>query len=68
LYATHSVDEISLMPIFDQYCFSFVFLGLPKIGDNRYTLDSFCMVASLLIVGYDATASSNWENFNVFAY
>jgi len=56
------------MPIFDQYCFSFVFLGLPKIGDNRYTLDSFCMVASLLIVGYDATASSNWENFNVFAY
>ena len=23
--------------IFDQFCFSLVFLGLPKIGPNRYT-------------------------------
>jgi len=33
----HSVEDSTLMPIFDQFCFSFVFLGLPKIGPNRYT-------------------------------
>jgi len=46
-----------LMSIFDQSRFSFVFLGLPKIGRNRY-IKTPC-VASLLILGYDATASSN---------
>jgi len=33
----HSVEDSTLMPIFDHFCFSFVFLGLPKIGPNRYT-------------------------------
>ena len=43
LYATflclyvHSVEDSTLMPIFDQFSLSFVFLGLPKIGPNRYT-------------------------------
>jgi len=43
LYATHlisyvhSVEDSTLMSIFDQFCFSFVFLGLPKIGADRYT-------------------------------
>ena len=31
----HSVEDSTLMPIFDQFCFSYVFLGLPKIGPNR---------------------------------
>ena len=33
----HSVEDSTLMPIFDQFCFSFVFLVLPKIGPNRCT-------------------------------
>ena len=33
----HSVEDSTLMPIFDQFSLSFVFLGLPKIGPNRYT-------------------------------
>ena len=33
----HSVEDSTLMPIFDQFCFPFLFLGLPKIGPNRYT-------------------------------
>ena len=33
----HSVEDSTLMPIFDQFCFFFVFLGLPKIGPNPYT-------------------------------
>jgi len=49
------------MPIFDQFCFSFVFLGLPKIGPNPSLYLRLLLVASLLILGYDATASSNSE-------
>ena len=47
------------MSIFDQFRFSFVFfLGLPK---NRP------QSLSLLILGYDATASSNapWGHFGI---
>ena len=33
----HIVEDSTLMSIFDQFCFCFVFLGLPKIGPNRYT-------------------------------
>jgi len=33
----HSVEDSTLMSIFDQFRFSFVFLGLPKIGPNLYT-------------------------------
>jgi len=33
----HSVEGSTLMPIIDQFRFSFVFLRLPKIGPNRYT-------------------------------
>jgi len=33
----HSVEDSTLMPIFDQFSLSFVLLGLPKIGPNRYT-------------------------------
>ena len=33
----HSVEDSMLMPIFYQLRFSFIFLGLPKIGPNRYT-------------------------------
>ena len=33
----HSVEDSTLMSIFDQFCFSFVSLGLPKIGPNSYT-------------------------------
>ena len=33
----HSVEDSTLMPIFDQFSLSFVFLGLPKIGPNPYT-------------------------------
>ena len=33
----HTVDDSTLMSIFDQFRFSFVFLGLPKIGHNHYT-------------------------------
>jgi len=32
-----SVKDSTLMPIFYQFCFSFVFLGLTKMGPNRYT-------------------------------
>jgi len=32
-----SAYSFMMMLIFDQFCFSFVFLGLPKIGTNRYT-------------------------------
>jgi len=40
------------------FCF---FLGLPKIGPNRctYLLYAVPSVASLLLLGYDAAASSN---------
>ena len=34
LTATASTEQ---RKVFDQFCFSFVFLGLPKIGPNRYT-------------------------------
>ena len=68
----HTVEYSTLMSTFDQFRFSFVFLGLPKIGPNRYTW--VLPVASLLVLGYDATASSNdlsiksmcdcvWDNF-----
>jgi len=53
----YTVEDSMLMPIFDQFSLSFVFLGLPKIGPNPYT--RLLLVASLLILGYDATASSN---------
>ena len=33
----HSVEDSTLMSIFDQFCFSFVFPGLPKMDPNRYT-------------------------------
>ena len=33
----HSVEDSTLMPIFDQFSLSFVFLGVPKIGPNPYT-------------------------------
>jgi len=36
----------------------FRFSGLPKIGPNRYT--RLLLVTSPLLLGYDATASSNW--------
>jgi len=45
------------MSIFDQFRFCFIFLGLPKIGPNLYL--RLLLVASLLFLGYDATASSN---------
>ena len=32
-----SVEDSTLMPIFDQFSLSFVFPGLPKIGPNPYT-------------------------------
>jgi len=37
LISVHSVEDSVLMPMFDEFHFSFVFLGLPKIGPNRYT-------------------------------
>ena len=46
------------MSIFDQFRFSFVFLGLPEIGSYSLYL-RLLLVASLLILGYDATGSSN---------
>jgi len=52
------------MSKFDQFRFSFVFLGLPKIGHNRYNL-RLLLVASLFIFGYDATASSNCRQIDV---
>jgi len=33
----HTVEDSTLISIFDQFRFSFVFLGLTKIGPNRYT-------------------------------
>ena len=48
------------MSTLDQFRFSFVFLGLPKwalIAIGAYL--RLLLVASLLILGYDATASSN---------
>ena len=33
----HSVEDSTLVSIFYQFRFSFFFLGLPKIGSNRYT-------------------------------
>jgi len=33
----HYVADSKQMSTFDQFRFSFVFLGLPKIGRNRYT-------------------------------
>jgi len=31
----HNVEDSTLMSMFDQFRFSFDFLGLPKIGPNR---------------------------------
>jgi len=53
----HSVDDNTLTSIFDQFRFSVVFLELPKVGPNLCT--RLLLVASILILGYDATASSN---------
>ena len=48
------------MSIFDQFRFSFGFSGISKLGPNRCTQDScWYLVAFLLILGYDDTASSN---------
>jgi len=33
----HSVEDSTLMSIFDQFCFSVVFSGVAKMGPNRYT-------------------------------
>ena len=46
------------MSIFDQFCFSFVFAGVAKNRPQSLYL-RLLPVASLLILGYDATASSN---------
>jgi len=46
------------VPIFEQFCFSFVFLGLLKWALIAI-LKTPGRLASLLILGYDATASSN---------
>jgi len=55
-----SVEDRTLMSIFDQFRFSFGFSGIAKIGPNRCTQDScWYLVAFLLILGYDDTASSN---------
>jgi len=45
-----------LVSIFDQFRFSFVCLGLPKLALIAIRL---LLVASLLILGYDATTSSD---------
>jgi len=37
IYNVHFVEDSTLMSIFDQFRFSFVFLELPKIGPNRLT-------------------------------
>ena len=63
IYNVHFVEDSTLMSIFDQFRFSFVFLELPKIGPNRLTYDSWW---HLLILGYDATASSNLEIIFIF--
>ena len=57
LYA-HTVEDSTLMSIFDQFCFSFVFAGVAKNRPQSLYL-RLLPVASLLILGYDATASSN---------
>ena len=45
------------MPILDGFCFSFLFWGCQKSA--LIAILKTLLVASLLILGYDATASSN---------
>ena len=56
----HTVEDSTLMSIFDQFRFSFVFLGLSNIGPIAIGLLKTPSggISFSLIFGYDATASS----------
>jgi len=57
----HTVEDSTLMPIFDQFRFSFVFLGLPKIGPTRWS-HSCRDMAILWFSKWRPTAVSNNVN------
>ena len=54
----HTVEDSTLMSIFDQFRFSFVFLGLSNIGPIAILKTPSGSISFSLIFGYDATASS----------
>jgi len=61
------MEESTLILMFDHFCFFLFLKGFPKFSPNPYTIKTF-LVASPLILGYDATASSNKINLFQIQY